>query len=147
MDLLIKFNSVDNNIDFNEKIKSLNNISDIINRKIKKIEEFRGIKIKLPPLPTNLSGPGIPVTIPSTAYVNTNVHGSFPITTMLNVSPVLNMGPYLINPMGPQLDQRISTIKRYLEIIIVIKKQFEMLDNGQLQKSDMIYDYYEFCKK
>lgn len=147
MDLLIKFNSGDTNITSNEKIKLLNDISDAINRKIKKIEAARGIRIKLNPLPTNLKGPGIPVVVPSTAYINTNVHGTIPFDTVLNINPVLSMGPYLIDPMGPQLQQRVAAIKRYLEIIIVINKQFEMFDNGELDKSEMVYDYYEFCKK
>ncbi len=147
MDLLIKFNSGETNITSNEKIKLLNDISDAINRKIKKIEQARGIKIKLNPLPTNLRGPGIPVTVPSTAYINTNVHGTIPFDTVLNINPVLAMGPYLIDPMGPQLQQRVATIKRYLEIIIVINKQFEMFDQGKLTKAEMVYDYYEFCRK
>ncbi len=147
MDLLIKFNSGETNISSNEKIKLLNSMSDAINRKIKSIEAARGIKIKLPPLSTNLKGPGIPVTIPSTAYVNTGIHGTIPFNTVLNVSPMLSMGPYLIDPTGPQLSQVVSTIKRYLEIIIVINKQFEMLDNGELSQDQMVYDYYEFCKK
>ncbi len=147
MDLLIKFNSGETNITSNEKIKLLNDISDAINRKIKKIEQARGIKIKLNPLPTNLRGPGIPVTVPSTAYINTNVHGTIPFDTVLNINPVLAMGPYLIDPMGSQLQQRVATIKRYLEIIIVINKQFEMFDQGKLTKAEMVYDYYEFCRK
>lgn len=147
MDLLIKFNSGETNISSNEKMKLLNDISDAINRKIKSIEVARGIKIKLPPLSTKLRGPGIPVTMPSTAYVNTGIHGTIPIDTVLNVSPVLSMGPFVIDPTGPQVSQIISTIKRYLEIIIVINKQFEMLDNGELTREQMVYDYYEFCKK
>jgi hypothetical protein len=146
MDLLIKFNSGDMNITNTEKIKLLNDISDAINKKIKKLEADRGIRIKLNPLPTNLRGPGIPMTIATNAIVNTNVNGVIPIDTVLNVSPMLAMGPFVIDPSGPQINQRVATIKRYLEIIIVIRKQFEMFDKGELTKDQMVYDYYEFCK-
>jgi len=146
MDLLIKFNSGEKNISGDEKLKLINEISDAINRKIKSMEADYGIKIKLRPLSTNLRGPGIPVTFTTTAQVNTGLRGSFPVDTVMNFSPVLAMGPYMFDPMGSQLPQRIAQIKRYLEIIIVINKLFEMFKNGELTRDQMVYDYYEFCK-
>jgi hypothetical protein len=145
MDLLFRFNSGNLNPTGKETIKLLNEISDAVNRKMKKIETEQKIKFKLQPLPTNLSNSnGIPVPVRTNIVLDGNLRGEVPVDTFINVSPMLTMGPYIVDPSGPQIKQIVSNIKRYLEIIIVVNRQFEMLANNEITKEQLSSDYFTF---
>ncbi len=145
MDLLYRFNSGNLNPTGKETIKLLNEISDAVNRKMKKIETEQKIKFKLRPLQTNLSNSnGIPVPVRTNVVLDGNLRGEVPIDTFINVSPILTMGPYVVDPSGPQIQQIISNIKKYLEIIIITNRQFEMLANNEISKEQLVSDYFTF---
>ncbi len=104
-----------------------------INVKILSLEYEYGVNIKLKPLPKKIpsvqDNSSILVPVMGHTEVRTGVRGSFSYPTQLDLTPLMAMGPFLLDPIdgvsGENFKQRLQKITEYIKIYTEAKKQLE----------------------
>jgi hypothetical protein len=104
-----------------------------INKKIAALEETYGVNIKLKPLPKKIpsvqDNSGMLVPVMGHTEIRTGVRGSLSYPTELDLTPLMALGPFLLDPIdgvsGENFKQRLQKIIEYIKIYEEAKTQLE----------------------